>query len=111
MCINIFNFLKKRNDIMPTIDYIDLSINHFQYALFILEENEPDLVLRYSANGTILFSKRWFLWYNRLHKEAFEFMSRFKPPQLDYTSQLVYLCRIPEEYQEEFLNVIKREYS
>jgi len=114
MCINIFSYFKKSNyDIIRTIDCIDLSVNPFQYALLILEKNEPDLILRYSPNGTILFSKEWIWWHNRLHEEAFDFMNRFKPPQfrIENKPQIVYVCSIPEEHHIEFLNVIKKEYG
>ena len=86
--------------------------NPLEEAIHIIEINEPNLIIKYSHQGTIMFNKKWFLWYNHLHGEAFDFISRFKPPQLDYTiHQLVYICNIPEEYHIEFLQVIKKEYG
>jgi len=111
MCLQFLYYLCCINNYEDVTFNLEFD-NPMDEAIHIIQINEPDLIIRYSYQGVIIFNKEYFLWYNRLHKEAFEFMSRFKPPQLDYTSsQLVYLCRIPEEYQEEFLNVIKREYS
>jgi hypothetical protein len=98
-------------------EYEDIEINFnfdnpMDEAMHIIQVNENNLIIKYSHQGIIMFTKNWFMWYNHLHTEAFEFMSKFKPPQFDYNKpQIVYVCSIPEEHHIEFLNVIKKEYG
>ena len=96
---------EKIEEINPTFN------NDIDEAIYILKKYESDLIIRYSFNGTIMFTKKWFTWFNHLSNPSFTFMNQFKPPQLSSLNpQLVYICLIPVDYHKEFLEVVKKEY-
>jgi len=85
------------------IEINEQDITPFQSAMNIILANEPNLILSYSQNGMIKFSKRWRKWYDNL-KVSKEFMSNHLP--LDIKDRLGEECDI---YQEVFITIISKE--
>jgi hypothetical protein len=99
------------------IEIDEKDITTFQSAMNIILANEPNLILSYSNNGVIKFSKKWKKWYETL-KVSKQFMSIHLP--LDIKDKLgeecdiyqgVFITNIPKERHSDFLQVILKEYS
>jgi hypothetical protein len=98
------------------IEINEQDITTFQSAMNIILANEPNLILSYSQNGMIKFSKRWRKWYDNL-KCAKEFMSKHLPLDIKDTLgensdiyQEVFITIIPIKDHSQFFQVILKEY-
>ena len=98
----LFRYVYIRHE-YDQIEIDEKDITAFQSAMNIILANEPNLILSYSQNGMIKFSKRWRKWYDNL-KVSKEFMSNHLP--LDIKDTVGEDCDI---YQEVFITIISKE--
>ena len=78
----------------------------------ILIKNECNLILSFNIdNNTILFSKEYSNWINKIDFSFKQFISRFNQIDTDSLIQEIYFCKIPEKYHSAFLFFLHLEYE
>jgi hypothetical protein len=108
MCKLFFSNFNHNYDEIPTID-----LYPFIESIKILNKQEPNLVLSYNLeNNTIIFSKEWSIWINKINFPFKKFISEFNQVNIDDNIiQEIYFCKIPLKYHKMLFTFLEMEYS